>query len=99
MVFARAKVAVFIDGCFWHGCPQHYIEPATNVGYWRTKIAGNTERDRDTDERLKAAGWLVVRIWEHESTALAASRVAGEVQARLAGRAKPDESGGNCATT
>ncbi|MFI1066059.1 very short patch repair endonuclease [Streptomyces spororaveus] len=66
MVFRPAKVAVFIDGCYWHGCPDHYVPPKTNSGYWSEKVSGNMARDRDTDERLKAAGWTVLRFWEHE---------------------------------
>ncbi|MEU0597975.1 very short patch repair endonuclease [Streptomyces sp. NPDC006393] len=67
MVFRPAKVAVFIDGCYWHGCPEHYVSPKTNPGYWSDKVARNMARDRDTDERLREAGWLVLRFWEHQS--------------------------------
>lgn len=66
MVFRPAKVAVFIDGCYWHGCPEHYVSPKTNPGYWSDKVARNIARDRDTNERLQAAGWLVLRFWEHD---------------------------------
>ncbi len=66
MVFRPAKVAVFIDGCFWHGCPEHYTEPRTNADYWSAKIARNQGRDADTDQRLRDAGWTVLRYWEHE---------------------------------
>jgi len=66
MVFRPAKVAVFIDGCFWHGCPEHYTEPRTNAEYWSAKIARNQWRDSDTDRRLREAGWTVLRYWEHE---------------------------------
>lgn len=65
IAFTRARVAVFIDGCFWHGCPAHYVPPATNSEYWSTKIAGNQARDRITDEVLSHAGWTIVRVWEH----------------------------------
>ncbi|MFF8290349.1 very short patch repair endonuclease [Streptomyces sp. NPDC016309] len=65
MVFRPAKVAVFIDGCYWHGCPEHYVPPRTNPGYWSDKVARNIARDRDTDRRLQEAGWLVLRFWEH----------------------------------
>jgi DNA mismatch endonuclease (patch repair protein) len=66
IVFSRAKVAVFLDGCFWHGCPEHgRREHNINGWYWPDKIAGNRRRDADTDERLRGAGWTVVRIWEH----------------------------------
>ena len=65
IVFTRHRVAVFLDGCFWHMCPEHYIEPATNAAYWSTKIVGNVTRDRSTDAALVQAGWTVVRVWEH----------------------------------
>ncbi|MFE0252438.1 very short patch repair endonuclease [Streptomyces sp. NPDC059010] len=67
MVFGPTKVAVFVDGCYWHGCPDHYVPPKTNSGYWSEKVLRNMERDRDTDQRLTDAGWLVLRFWEHES--------------------------------
>jgi len=61
-----ARVAVFVDGCFWHSCPEHSHLPRTNTSWWRRKFRGIARRDRDTDARLAAAGWLVVRVWEHE---------------------------------
>ncbi|MFC9280211.1 very short patch repair endonuclease [Streptomyces collinus] len=67
LVFRPTRVAVFVDGCFWHGCPDHFVPPKTNPDYWREKIGRNVQRDRDTDERLRQAGWLVLRFWEHES--------------------------------
>ena len=80
LVFTRARVAVFVDGCFWHGCDQHGRRAhQLNAWYWPEKIERNRRRDADTDERLTAAGWTVVRIWEHEPVAAAASRVAGAV--------------------
>lgn len=66
ILFTRAKLAVFIDGCFWHGCPAHYVLPKSHVEYWRTKIAGNVARDLDTTRRLVDEGWIVVRFWTHE---------------------------------
>ncbi|MFH8986626.1 very short patch repair endonuclease [Streptomyces sp. NPDC017940] len=75
IVFRPTKVAVFIDGCYWHGCPEHYVPPKTNEGYWSGKVAGNMTRDRDTDRRLKEAGWTVLRFWEHESPDECASTV------------------------
>lgn len=75
VVFTRPKVAVFVDGCFWHRCPDHATFPKSNGRWWATKLAGNVERDRDTDDRLEEAGWSVVRIWEHEDPATAADLV------------------------
>ena len=71
MVFAQAKVAVFIDGCYWHGCSEHGTTSQTNPEYWSVKIAGNRQRDTDTDRRLLAAGWQSVRVWEHVDPAAA----------------------------
>ncbi|WP_233608252.1 very short patch repair endonuclease [Nocardia stercoris] len=82
LVFPRLRVAVYVDGCFWHSCPEHATFPKRNAEWWAAKLAGNVARDRDTDARLTTAGWLVVRVWEHESAALAADRV----QAALARR-------------
>jgi DNA mismatch endonuclease (patch repair protein) len=82
LVFFRAQVAVFVDGCFWHGCPEHYRPAHKNAAFWRAKLTENQTRDRLTDERLAEQGWRVVRIWEHENLAVAARRVADEVQTR-----------------
>ena len=65
MVFTRAKVAVFVDGCFWHCCPIHGRAPLSNGDYWRPKLARNVERDNADTEQLEHAGWTVVRLWEH----------------------------------
>jgi DNA mismatch endonuclease, patch repair protein len=65
VVFTRRKVAVFVDGCFWHRCPEHASSPRANSAYWGPKLDRNVERDRLVDERLQEAGWHVVRIWEH----------------------------------
>ncbi|KXX57613.1 very short patch repair endonuclease [Rhodococcus sp. LB1] len=75
LVFPRRKVAVYVDGCFWHSCPQHATFPKNNAQWWAEKLAGNVTRDRDTDARLTDAGWTVVRIWEHENPVVAADRV------------------------
>ncbi|MBX9425022.1 very short patch repair endonuclease [Streptomyces lateritius] len=82
MVFGPAKVAVFIDGCYWHGCPEHYVPPKTNSGYWSDKVAGNMSRDRDTDRQLAAAGWLVLRFWEHSAADECAAEISKTVTAR-----------------
>lgn len=82
LVFRPAKVAVFIDGCYWHGCPEHYVSPKTNPGYWSEKVARNIARDRDTDEQLTAAGWLVLRFWEHQSSDACALSIISAVRER-----------------
>jgi DNA mismatch endonuclease (patch repair protein) len=76
LVFPRLKIAVMVDGCFWHGCPVHGTWPKANAAWWRAKILRNVARDRDTDAKLKATGWKVLRFWEHEDPASAARRVA-----------------------
>jgi DNA mismatch endonuclease (patch repair protein) len=75
LVFRGAKVAVFMDGCYWHGCPLHGTTARANQQYWVAKIAQNRQRDSDTDARLLAAGWRSVRVWEHEDPKAAADRV------------------------
>lgn len=65
IAFTRRQLAVFVDGCFWHCCPEHGRPPLTNVGYWGPKLHGNVERDARDTERLRAAGWEVLRLWEH----------------------------------
>ena len=80
VVFRREKLAVFVDGCFWHRCPEHGTDPTANGGWWREKLDANVSRDRDTDRRLAEAGWTVVRIWEHEMPAVAADRVMEELR-------------------
>lgn len=75
VVFRRQKVAVFVDGCFWHACPDHGKSPQTNASYWSAKIARNVERDRRTNAELAAAGWAVIRVWEHEPPEDAARKV------------------------
>jgi DNA mismatch endonuclease (patch repair protein) len=82
LVFRPARVAIFIDGCYWHGCPNHYKEPKTNTDYWRAKITGNGQRDRQTDELLSEAGWLVLRFWEHEDPNEIADAIATAVERR-----------------
>lgn len=75
---------MFVDGCFWHGCPAHYTEPGTHADYWGPKVAGNVERDRDTDRRLREAGWRVVRAWEHETAQVALDRVLAALRPPIA---------------
>jgi DNA mismatch endonuclease (patch repair protein) len=84
VAFAGARVAVFVDGCFWHGCPEHGTWPKQNAEFWRAKILANQERDRDTDARLRADGWKVLRVWAHEEPHEAAMRIARVVRRRTA---------------
>lgn len=92
IIFSKAKVAVFVDGCFWHQCPHHGTDPRTNSGYWAAKLDRNVVRDRRNDATLEAAGWRVVRIWEHESPASAADRVEAALahQHRVHGRTRQE---------
>ena len=69
LAFTRARIAVFVDGCFWHGCPTHSVPAKHNTGWWREKILANKQRDHSTDEALLGAGWKVVRVWEHQPVA------------------------------
>jgi DNA mismatch endonuclease (patch repair protein) len=87
IAFTRAKVAVFIDGCFWHGCPEHGQTPSSNTAWWVVKIEKNRTRDADSTNRLEQAGWQVLRYWEHESPSEVASSIAtalSERRSRLA---------------
>ena len=82
LAFTAARVAVFVDGCFWHGCPEHATWPKQNAEWWREKIEANRRRDLDTDARLLEAGWLPIRVWEHEPVEDAADRVTEAVRMR-----------------
>ncbi|MGC4109826.1 MAG: very short patch repair endonuclease [Nocardioides sp.] len=75
LTFARQKLAVFVDGCFWHGCPEHATLPKRNSTWWKMKLQRNCERDRETDRHLITLGWRVLRVWEHEPPEVAAERV------------------------
>ncbi|MFM8302691.1 MAG: very short patch repair endonuclease [Actinomycetota bacterium] len=83
VAFPRRRVAVFVDGCFWHGCPKHHVAPRANAGFWAEKVASNRRRDAETDRRLRALGWRVVRTWEHEDPERAARRVLRGLSGRL----------------
>jgi DNA mismatch endonuclease (patch repair protein) len=75
IAFTRAKLAVFVDGCFWHGCSEHYTAPRNNAAWWATKLATNQARDRRVDEELVELGWLPLHIWEHEQAGAAADTI------------------------
>jgi DNA mismatch endonuclease (patch repair protein) len=79
-----------VDGCFWHACPIHATWPKKNASWWREKILANQRRDRDTDSRLEARGWKVLRFWEHESSVVAATKVLAVTEAgrRAVGRSR-----------
>lgn len=79
VAFPRRKIAVFVDGCFWHGCPEHATWPKQNAEFWRDKIEANQRRDADTNERLQSQGWTVLRFWSHEPPIDAARVVAHTV--------------------
>lgn len=91
LVFTRAKVAVFMDGCFWHGCPEHHTKSATNAEYWAEKVRRNRERDAETDRLLTEAGWKVIRVWEHENPEASAHVIAAEVHGRSSAANGPSQ--------
>ena len=82
IVFPRERIAVFVDGCFWHGCPKHGTTPRANRAWWLAKLAANERRDRDTDRCLTEAGWTVSRFWEHEDPLEVAQRIRALVLAK-----------------
>jgi DNA mismatch endonuclease (patch repair protein) len=88
-VFPRAKLAVFVDGCFWHGCPLHATWPKQNAAFWRKKLLANRRRDRAVSRQLRRAGWSVLRIWEHALTRAHATRTVARLQRALGGRVNP----------
>ncbi|MBW9205374.1 very short patch repair endonuclease [Mumia sp. zg.B17] len=92
LVFPRVKVAVFIDGCFWHGCPEHHTVAKVNASYWAEKVADNRQRDLDTSARLQEEGWLVLRFWEHQLP----SEVADAIERAVRHRRTPDAVIGSC---
>jgi DNA mismatch endonuclease (patch repair protein) len=82
IAFGSAKVAVFVDGCFWHACPVHSVPVKNNSTWWADKLKSNVARDRSTDEMLREQGWAVVRVWEHEDPGVAADLVESVVRDR-----------------
>lgn len=88
IAFTGARLAVLIDGCFWHGCPEHATSPKANAEWWRKKLDRNIERDQETNAQLLAEGWTVLRFWEHESPHTVMRQVAAAVDREKAGRRK-----------
>lgn len=84
VAFTRQRVAVFVDGCFWHSCPLHATTPQANREWWTAKLEANVSRDRDTDERLEQLGWVILRYWEHEDMNVAADTVSEVIRNRSA---------------
>lgn len=80
IVFGPARVAVYVDGCFWHSCPEHGTRPKANAEWWGRKLSRNQERDRETDRLLREHGWRVVRVWEHEDPVEAADKVVAAIE-------------------
>jgi DNA mismatch endonuclease (patch repair protein) len=93
VIFPAARVAVFVDGCFWHRCPDHRTDPRTNSAYWSVKLDRNVERDRRNDAALAAAGWHVIRVWEHQVAADAARTIELIVRDRAAAHGRTGRAG------
>jgi DNA mismatch endonuclease (patch repair protein) len=90
VVFSKARVAIFVDGCFWHGCPEHGRKSFNhNVDYWPTKIESNIARDKDTNARLQAAGWTVLRFWEHQSADVVVQAIVDVIEQTVAAPGGP----------
>ena len=84
IVFTRHHIAVFIDGCYWHGCPEHFVMPKSNVEYWKRKIRANRDRDIETTILLTEAGWIVLRFWEHDAPVDVARSIQSALRKRTA---------------
>lgn len=90
IVFTRRRLVVFVDGCFWHGCPEHATAPKTNAEWWKEKLAANVARDRRVDTQLTDRGWTVLRVWEHESVADAVVKIEAAAEANSRGTGQGD---------
>ncbi len=86
VALTRARIAVFVDGCFWHGCSEHAVAPRANADWWRSKLDANVNRDRRTEARLRETGWIVIRAWEHENPCDAADVVERTWRERIGSR-------------
>jgi DNA mismatch endonuclease (patch repair protein) len=85
-IFRKARLAVFVDGCFWHGCPKHATKPANNRAFWRRKLAGNKTRDRVVNRTLRGTGWRVLRVWQHELVKKNEPRLLQQIQRSISSR-------------
>jgi DNA mismatch endonuclease (patch repair protein) len=85
-IFAKPRVALFVDGCFWHGCPKHATRPKNNRAFWRRKLAANRARDARVTRTLRRAGWRVVRVWEHDLAWKHQARLLNKIRKALAPR-------------
>lgn len=90
VVFTRAKIAVFVDGCFWHSCPIHGTRSKANADWWRAKLEGNVQRDRRNDRMLAEAGWTVLRFWEHDDIVSMGDRIAAALTTALGAGDQPN---------
>ncbi|WP_191133925.1 very short patch repair endonuclease [Streptomyces sp. col6] len=95
IAFIRAKVAVFLDGCFWHGCPEHATQPKSNAEWWRQKLDRNMARDAETTAHLVAEGWTVLRFWEHQAPVQVAEEVAEVVDRKKESPRRTGRGGGD----
>jgi DNA mismatch endonuclease, patch repair protein len=80
IAFTKRRIAIFVDGCFWHSCPEHGRQPSVNGQYWAPKLERNVTRDREQADALRGAGWTVLRFWEHESLAYVMRCIAGSIR-------------------
>lgn len=85
ILFPSVRLAVFVDGCFWHGCPVHYTAPETNSEFWRRKLCQNLSRDRRVTEELRKQGWTVLRVWEHELEGEGLMRIVESIESMVKG--------------
>ncbi|WP_344339474.1 very short patch repair endonuclease [Agrococcus versicolor] len=98
IVFTRRRIAVYIDGCFWHGCPRHRTQPKANADYWTPKLQRNVERDAAVTLALQDAGWTVLRFWEHEDPQVVATTIAAAVEAADVGKPRRGAASSKSAT-
>lgn len=91
IAFTRQKVAIFVDGCFWHRCPEHYLSPKSNTGFWDAKTIATSQRDIESTLHMQNQGWTVLRFWEHEPVEAVVARICLEVEAARYARSNPED--------